>query len=305
VASLIRSVIMEEMLHMALSCNILISLGGSPQIGVPGFVPNYPGSLPGGLRNDLTVTLKKCSIEQIRDVFMGIEMPEDLAVERMRRMSSRKRMHAHVPNGEGAVQHNDYTIGWFYDQIAESLKLLSKAKKIKFGNADRQLSEWHGTGNLIVVTSLTDALSAINEIKEQGEGSGAFNPNDADHELSHYYKFAEIVEGRQLVKTVTGFAFTGPVIPFDEAGVYPMIDNPSLVTYPVGSRAELLATQFTETYNALLQALHKTFNGDPGNIRTAIGTMYSMGLIAVQLMQTPSGLVDGLNAGPQFKDSNR
>ncbi|MBK9450948.1 MAG: hypothetical protein IPN95_19215 [Bacteroidetes bacterium] len=35
--------------------------------------------------------------------------------------------------------------------------------------------------------------------------------------------------------------------------------------------------------------------------RAAIGAMYSMGLQAVELMQTPTGLNDGLNAGPKFK----
>jgi Ferritin-like len=76
VATLIRSVVMEEMLHMALACNLLISIGGTLRIGQPQFVPSYPGPPPGGLRGGLTVRLRKCSIEQIRDFFLSIEQPE-------------------------------------------------------------------------------------------------------------------------------------------------------------------------------------------------------------------------------------
>jgi hypothetical protein len=77
VAELIRSVVIEEMLHMALSSNIPISIGGAPKIDRPAFVPSYPGPLPGGLRGGLTVRLtvrlRRCSIAPIRDVFLSIE----------------------------------------------------------------------------------------------------------------------------------------------------------------------------------------------------------------------------------------
>src|SRR5262249_29902476 len=81
VAGLIRSVVIEEMLHMALACNLLNAIGGAPQIDRPSFVPRYPGHLPAGLRPDLTVTLRRCSIEQIRDVFLSIEEPEVVLAE--------------------------------------------------------------------------------------------------------------------------------------------------------------------------------------------------------------------------------
>ena len=78
VAGLIRSVVVEEMLHMALAANIFIAIGGSPNIGHAKFVPIYPGPLPGGLRTGLIVRLRRCSIEQIRDCFMSIEEPEKI-----------------------------------------------------------------------------------------------------------------------------------------------------------------------------------------------------------------------------------
>jgi hypothetical protein len=306
VADLIRSVVIEEMLHMSLVCNILISIGGSPSIGKPGFIPNYPGSLPGGVRTDLTVSLKKCSIEHVRDCFMSIEMPEDVLAERMRRLKPQMphyaQAHGH-PTGDAPHEEVLYTISWFYSQIASSLQQLGAAGKITFGHTDLQLSEWKGTGTMYVIKSLEDALAAIHEITEQGEGTSR-DPMDEDGELSHFYKFSEIVEGRRLVKTAKGWAYEGAKIPFDPDGVHPMIENPSLVNYPAGSRAALLSQEFNETYQALLTSLNKTFNGDPSNIRSSIGVMYSLGLIAAQLMQTPSGVAGGGNAGPQFVTPN-
>lgn len=311
VAGLIRGVVIEEMLHMHLVCNILIAIGGAPQIGQPGFIPNYPGSLPGGLRPGLTVSLKKCSIEHIRDVFMGIEMPEELVVQHYRRIDPK--LHARMlaaeknpPAGQRPMEYPEYTIGWFYDQIIEALENLDG--QITYGNFDKQVGGPEGTGQIFIIRSLADAKEAIADIKDQGEGKSATDPYDGYGELSHYYKFSEIVEGRQIYPPVGDasttkpetYSYTGPKIPFNPDEVWPMIDNPSLATYPAGSRAELLSQQFAESYQALLSALHTTFNGHPENMNTAIGTMYSLGLQAAQLMQTPSGITEGQNAGPRF-----
>lgn len=312
VAGLIRGVVIEEMLHMHLACNILIAIGGSPQIGQPGFVPIYPGSLPGGLRPGLTVTLKKCSIEQVRDCFMGIEMPEELIVQHYRRIDPK--LHARMLAAEKApegtqrdMEYPEYTIGWFYDQIVEALENLNG--QITYGNFDKQVDGPPGNGQIYIIRSLDDAKEAITDIKDQGEGKSASDPYDGYGELSHYYKFSEIVEGRQIYPTVGDadeptpevYSYSGPKIPFNPDEVWPMIDNPSLVTFPAGSRAEILSQQFAESYQALLSALHTTFNGHPENMNTAIGAMYSLGLQAVQLMQTPSGFNDGKNAGPKFR----
>src|SRR5947208_7015907 len=81
VASIIRSVVIQEMLHMALACNLLNAVGGEPLIDHASFVPKYPGHLPAGLRPELTVGLRRCSKEQIAEVFMSIEEPEEVIVE--------------------------------------------------------------------------------------------------------------------------------------------------------------------------------------------------------------------------------
>jgi hypothetical protein len=292
VASLIRSVVLEEMLHMALASNILIAIGGAPDIDRPGFVPAYPGPLPGGLRGDLVVRLRRCSVAQIRDVFMSIERPADTP----------EPVHGNL-GPQNPSDLASYTIGWFYDEIEKALRALTAAGAITFGYAERQVTGWTAPGQLFAITSLEDACRAIREIKEQGEGASPRDPDDAEHELAHYYKFAEIVAGRRLVPNApgSGFAFTGDPIPFEEDGVWPMIDDPDVTLYPAGSRAAILADQFARTYQTLLKALHRTFNGEPNGMRDAIGVMYALDLAARELMRTPSGITPGTTAGPVFQ----
>ena len=292
VASLIRSVVMEEMLHLATAANLLLSIGGSPSIGHPNFVPGYPGSLPGGLRGGLTVRLRRCSISQIRDVFMQIEEPEVTADSVKRQAAPRDPRQTH-----------DYTIGWFYSTILATFEKLVAQGKITLGNAGRQVSQWHGPGTLYVIRTLDDVRKAIREIKEQGEGASPLNPDAADKELAHYYRFAEIVAGREIVITRGGFTFTGAAIPFDPDGVWPMMDDPNYVLFPAGSRGRILSEQFADTYQALLNCLHETFNGNPARLGDAVGLMYSLSVVARTLMQTPSGRNDGTTAGPSFQRS--
>src|SRR5262245_8126817 len=66
----------EEMLHMAIVCNVLNAIGGQPHIDAEHFVPNYPSTLPMSIGSGLIVGLKKFSLETLRDTFMKIEEPE-------------------------------------------------------------------------------------------------------------------------------------------------------------------------------------------------------------------------------------
>ncbi len=76
-AATIRSVAIEEILQMALMSNLLLSIGFVPKIGSPGLILAYPGPLPGGVGTGLIARLRKCSIDQIRDVFVASETPRN------------------------------------------------------------------------------------------------------------------------------------------------------------------------------------------------------------------------------------
>lgn len=280
VGEIIRSVVVEEMLHMALACNLLNAIGGSPQIDQPHFIPRYPGPLPGGLRPDLTVSLKKCSLEQIHDVFMSIEKPEETI---------------HTPNP------HTLTIGWFYQQIAAAFKNLSAQGNLFTGDPTRQLHTWPEPGKLIPVADLRAALRAIHEIVDQGEGTARFKPENRAGELAHYYRFAEIVQGHKLVITDKGFSFTGTAIHFDPDGVWPMIDNPDTQALPADSQARVLSAGFNQSYANLLRVLHAVVNGQPEQLDAVIGMMFALSLQAQQLMQTPIAPDNPATAGPSFQ----
>jgi hypothetical protein len=48
-ALVLRSVVVEEMLHMVLSANVLNAIGGRPRVSGPDRAPHYPHELPDGV----------------------------------------------------------------------------------------------------------------------------------------------------------------------------------------------------------------------------------------------------------------
>lgn len=300
ISDTIRSVVTEEMLHFSISCNILNSIGGSPNINKPDFVPKYPGPMPGGLRRGLIVRLRKLSYEQLR-AFMSIEEP--------RYLIESDKGSVNMKDSENKLQREDFTIGFIYDKIKESLQYLHKAGKISFGHKERQLQGWSNPGDLNYILSLEDALKAIDQIEDQGEGSKPFSPVDEDkdpdtglYELSHYYKFSEIVHGRRIVvHEDKSFSYTGDRIILEEDGVYSMMDDPDVSQLTKGSKQRLMAENFSRKYRALLNALHDTMNGNPGYVHKAIAAMFQLTISAQPLMEMDANNGDGTTVGLSFQ----
>ncbi len=282
IGQLIRSVVMEEMLHMALACNILNAVGGAPVINAPGFVPNYPAPLPLGPRGHLIVPLEPFSKDLIKNVFMVIEEPDVTKIP-----------------GNQPPQTDGHTIADFYQRITDLIETLGHDAFT--GDPSRQVTQWHGPGELFEVTDPASAHRAIHEIVEEGEGASPIDPEDGYDELAHYYKFAEIYYGHRLVNEGGKWTFSGEPIPFDPDGVWPMLANPTLKSYPPGSQLASNAELFAGSYSKLLKGLHRTFNGEPTFLRNAIGSMYAVEVQAKELMRTaiPND-PEGRTAGPPF-----
>ncbi|MEY9966781.1 rubrerythrin [Streptacidiphilus sp. MAP12-16] len=189
VAGILREVLMQEMLHMALVGNILNAVGATPKIGLPGFVPHYPGQLPGDVLPELTVSLRRCSIEHVRDVFMSIEhphVPVDLAGRRaLARLESYDISLSDRGEIENAADevlrapreffhsalYDEHTIGWFYQRIAAAVIDLDGREELFTGDPNRQVAWPTAPGRLYRVTNADTALWAILEIVRQGEGT--------------------------------------------------------------------------------------------------------------------------------------
>lgn len=286
IGQLLRQIVMQEMLHMTISGNILIAIGGHPQINNPRFIPSYPGNLPmqiGGA--DFIVGIEAFSKSVVENTFMMIEEPEDpIPVRRLM----------------GTEQEPEYaTIGQFYDAI--KLKIAELGDGIFTVGKERQVLSWFPPDQLFPITDVESALAAIDIIKVQGEGTSTKPFESPGGDPAHYYKFGEIAAGRKIVETADGYAYAGAPILFDAEGVYPLRANCKIADFKPGTQARTRIEQYAYSYSCLLNALHKCFNGDPNNMDTAIGLMYSLKIEAVALMQTMDPNGSGLAVGPSYE----
>jgi hypothetical protein len=278
-AEIIRSVMLEEMLHLTLAANLLNAVGGTPSLTHKGFVPRYPHRLPfSGDRFD--VNIERFSKHALR-TFLAIERPEG-----PRARPEAKKFH---------------TIAQFYAAIRDGIDELCERhgeQTVFSGKRSRQIpaDAYYGAGTIVVVTGRDSAHRAIAEICEQGEGvhESAF---DDDHNITgpgrepaHYYRFQQLLKGRAYRKGDT--PKTGPrgaKIDVDFAAVHRIRPNASAKDYPKGSPVRGALEAFGHGYLQLLQSLEASYNGKPDRLTEAIARMFALRDQARALMQTPSG----------------
>ena len=281
-ARIIGSVVREEMLHMAIACNLLNALGGTPRIDDPAFLPKYPGALPMGVRSELTVGLEKLTRRVVHGVFMSIEEPEDPIDIPVR---------AALGSAEAVAIPENATIGQFYAAISEKLvEWENGGKNPIVGDPKRQIADpdWYPEKQLFPIHSVTDAVRAIDVIVEQGEGTST-SPLDASGEVAHFYRFGEIVYGKTIVAVPTppGWAYAGTPVALDPAGVWDLLSDAKAVDFPETTRARVLVDLFNTAYTNLLRCLDRVFNGEPGQLEMALSVMVEMQLTGQKLVTTP------------------
>lgn len=305
--ALISSVILEEMLHMALAANTAIAIGGAPPIFARGRALRYPGPLPMCVDETLTVSLGAMTLDQVRDVFMAIERPDTTATLPGEPPAIAQRVLAHKSQGYGSI-------GEFYAAIIDALDRLVASGQDPFAEPrlDRQLdlARWfpravpgYPTGK---VHDLASARAALMTIVRQGEGAqiGAdpIDPYGGGEAFAHYFKFGEIAHQHRLIRDAaapSGWSYTGAPVPYDARKIYAFPPNASVRGYAEGTAARVTATAFYDAYERLLRTLDRTFNGAPAAFDAALGIMFEMKLVAQQVVQQPAG--DGLVAAPPFQ----
>ena len=287
VYSLIRGILMQEMLHMAQVANLLITLGGTPQIDSVNAAPSYPRTgLPGCVLPNLKLTLERASLQHINDVFMAVEFPHETDVALNR------------------TEFTNATIGQFYMQMNNCISELTESGENLFSN-DRTSEQvrwpWNNTyGTLHIVNDSVSAMNAINEIVEQGEGTGPIDPDDEGNQLAHFYRFEEILCEAFLVKNDTHYSYSGGPIRFQQDGVWPMRNNPSKNGIPRGTRAYYETRAFHRVYRSLLGKLQETFSGQPEKIMEAVALMESLQVHAKRVMSTKLDPGSEETVGPVF-----
>ena len=289
----IKSVFIEEMLHMALAANILNAVGGTPRFDYDGFIPAFPTPLPHG-DGSFLVHLGKFTPEGVRS-FLNIERPAETDAE--------------------PLEENYHSIGQFYSAIIEGLNSCCAAlgeERVFTGDPSWQLTAettfYGGAGRLIGVTNLATALEAMEEIVEQGEGLDHGTIFDGDknmfhperEEVGHYFRFQEILEGRNYqVGDTPDSGPTGEKFDVDWGAVHNMRSNPDINDYPVDSPAREKMEALAQGYSDMLRMMEKSFAGDPKLFGETVGTMFELRHLILELMEMPSG--DGeTTVGPYF-----
>lgn len=287
---IIRSVVVEEMLHMVIAANVLNAIGGHPEVNKPDFIPTYPGTLPMNVGDGLVVGMAPVSKEVVKNVFMKIEEPEE-PIDFPSEVAAL-----------AAIEEEYGTIGQFYQAIIDKIQELGNS--IFIGDPSRQVvnEQWFPSDELFPITDVDTAVAALTLIVEQGEGTSK-SPIDPEGKLAHYYRFAQIYEGNRLVvnpKAEGGFSYTGEAIPLEEDGIWDLVANSKASLYASGTKARRLVDQFNYSYTNLLNVLHETLNGYPDRLNTSMGVMYELKLQA-QLMAEIEYAPLGKRVAPAFE----
>jgi hypothetical protein len=298
-----RSIVMEEMVHMAIACNTLAAIGGTPQI--KGLDAGFPRQgLPGNAEPDLKVGLAKLSKPQLEN-FMRLEAPTFLLPPEF--------------------QHETYpSIGNLYAAIRDAVGTNADAVRaaIKAGGTSNQVGDDIGFTTITYVEGkdpLEQVLAGIDEIVMQGEGSPAHTLHadaNSEAELSHYGKYAELYFGRQYqepdpdvpltIETLSQF-FKGYEI--GAAQVVNTLYVPSdgyqkvLSADPNGTAVTQALVAFDQAYAGIMSDLEAMWNGPAdkswpsfGDAVGKMGDLRVLGCVYLMKNQVPADVVGKLEA---------
>jgi hypothetical protein len=246
----LTGIAVEEMLHLALVCNVMSSIGAAPPVGRPNF-PRQSDHLPPGVQFRL-LPFGNDSLTH----FLYLERPEG-----MERLDARGFVPARPdPEPVGADEvmprmQGFGTVGHLYRGIESGLENFAEVvgeRRLFVGprsaQATPELFRWP---KLVAVTDLASARQAIDEIIEQGEGArGNWKP-------AHYGRFIGIWEEYERLRAADpSFEPARPVIPAFTRQPYDVPEPQPLLSDPA-TRA--VHEVFNLGYETLLQTLNRFF----------------------------------------------
>jgi hypothetical protein len=303
---ILKTIAVEEMLHLTLAANLLNAVGGKPNLTVPGFVPEYPAYLPDG-EDDFQVALQAFSKEAI-ETFLKIERPEKPSTDK--KVVQRHPNHVWTLAVDPANPGMRYfSIGEFYEEIRHGLEYLQKQEKrggprLFTGARQRQVTFEHyysGGGKLFPATDIDSACDAVDLIIEQGEGYGGGIYNK-ENELAHYYRFQELMLCKQYQKGDKPDHPTGENLTVSWDAVYPIKKNTRLSDYTESSELHAKAVAFNKEYAIFLALLTTAFNGMPELLEKAVWRMMSTVRDKMNpLIRNPIPGRSNLNGAPTFE----
>ena len=288
-AEIIRSVVMEEMLHMVLVANVLNAVGGEPSVDHAGFVPRYPTQLPYS-DGRLVVGLRRFSPEAV-ETFLAIERPEPA-------------------DARPLVEGYD-TIGQLYAGIELELRDLGPARLHRAARpADRAGALLLRRRRAIRSSSGTSTApwQALEIIVDQGEGLD-HTIHEAPHRVGAPRRARPLLPvpadrrrlplPRQRRRQRAADRAAGCAVDWD--AVLPMRDQPAVADLPSGQRGtRCSARRSTGRTASCCAACTGRSTVEPDELIAAVPMMYQLRYQAVALMRIPCGS-DGRTAGPSFE----
>lgn len=297
----IRSVVVEEMLHMVLAANVLNAIGGEPRVSGPDHTPRYPHELPDGI----VLHLLPFSAEAI-DAFLKVENPEHdhHALDADHPLLAQRPQETHVAASTHA-QERPGTIGAFYEQIEEALREEAAQigeERLFSGDPARQVGReyyYAGGGRPLEVTTLESAIASLEEIVDQGEGDIA-SMYDHDGDLAHYFRFQQLSHNRAYRASDEPEAPTGASMEVDYDAVFPMLANPRNHDY-LDPELRAASDATNRTWSKLLLQIDEAFNGNPSALVPAVHSMFKLRDEMLVLLGNPLPNHPGRHAGPTFE----
>lgn len=268
----IREIVVEEMLHMSLVCNLIVSIGGRPRIYGQDVVPSYPRPLPGGVKPWLRVSLEGLSQHSLK-TFMEIEEPE-------KDISSLEATFETIPR-----------IGALYDLVWEAFDRIkppmSRSGQIEGYFGESQSDSYETPKN---IGTLEEAEAVIRLIKDQGEGSLQAPYGNKDSELAHYYRFKEVAVGRRIVKTSTGeWIHSGESVSFPDCWPVAEVPDGGYVESDVPNETWQLMAEFDAIYSQVIMNLDEAWSQkSQGAFHRSLELMMDkLPTLARKIMQVP------------------
>ena len=284
----ISGIAVEEMLHLALVCNLLTAIGAAPTFSRPNF-PQLSGYFPARLQLDLLPFG-----EQALRQFLYLERPEGMERQPADGFVPTAPPRDAVSADEVMPRGQEYdTVGRLYRGIANGLRELvaqSGEDGVFIGAPRAQATpERFQWPQLIAVTNLESALAAVEGIIEQGEGARG------DWRDAHYGRFLAIWEEfTELKRRDPAFEPARPVIPAFTRQPFDVAAERIIITDPATARtAEVAALAYEVVLQILLRFFTHTDESEEELatlVDTAIDTMASvLRPLAVSMTTLPVG----------------
>jgi hypothetical protein len=294
-------VIKQEMLHLALTTNLLTAVGAAPHLHRPNF-PILSRWYPPGVQ----IALVPFGERALRH-FIYLERPEGMDLDDAEGFAAADQARPLTGGDELMAVPEDYqTVGHLYRGIEQGLERLVQRHgegRVFIGppqaQATTEVFEWP---ELTAVTDLASAAAAIELIVEQGEGARG------DWRNAHFGRFVALLDDYLAARAGDpGFEPARPVRPA-------YVRRPADVEVEVATISDPLTVEVADLFNAVyettLQALSRYFvhGGETDGQVTTLATtakhlmnwvMRPLGSVFTALPLGPDQ--PGVLAGPAFE----